>query len=466
MELGRTIVVSEINLGMTVYGCYTETISDITYSYFRNRYMTNHTDVNLYTSPSVQWGEQFWPELGDCPLYYAYIPYYGISGKALNGVCFKDKGIDPVINQGFNWRAASPVEGKESYNNARVFNFQRVPTEVFQPFWNQRTDHWYTHHIQVTNEKLIWTDNETHEVHEHVFHDCEPCVICYVIKASDAVINNNVARKIKLQERTSPTTSTPLSGISWKLSTVVNGPYRQLWLSGDDFGYVSYINSTVHIYKIKQGADLLISWDTNWDYLQNVEEVLSSDPNYPLYNEIVNLQGDSYQHQFTFTGKKYPEDPESISWITDGYIQYFDWPTFGPRHQAETWICNTYNYHDDYDPWTGTYRLRVNVTIPRIGPWKMRRMNPTWTPFYERDATEDFSTVTLGGWITADYPGLWSSNMLLNFLDSNNTLASDGNYTTAVTTDWGEIRAGVFLQTSDQRDSNYIYLSTWDCGIG
>lgn len=50
--------------------------------------------------------------------------------------------------------------------------------------------------------------------------------------------------------------------------------------------------------------------------------------------------------------------------------------------------------------------------------------------------------------------------MLLNFLDSNNTLASDGNYTTAVTTDWGEIRAGVFLQTSDQRDSNYIYLST------
>lgn len=54
MELGRTIVVSEINLGMTVYGCYTETISDITYSYFRNRYMTNHTDVNLYTSPSVQ----------------------------------------------------------------------------------------------------------------------------------------------------------------------------------------------------------------------------------------------------------------------------------------------------------------------------------------------------------------------------------------------------------------------------
>ena len=54
MTLGSSIIVSEVSLGTTVYGCYVETISGITYSYFRNRYMENGTSVSIYTSPSVQ----------------------------------------------------------------------------------------------------------------------------------------------------------------------------------------------------------------------------------------------------------------------------------------------------------------------------------------------------------------------------------------------------------------------------
>lgn len=54
MTLGNNIIVSEVSLGTTVYGCYVETISGVTTSFFNNRFMRDHTTANIYTSPSVQ----------------------------------------------------------------------------------------------------------------------------------------------------------------------------------------------------------------------------------------------------------------------------------------------------------------------------------------------------------------------------------------------------------------------------
>ena len=53
MTLGPCIIVSSSSLGRTIYGCYVETIDGTTYSFFRNRSLTNSDQIDHFETTDV-----------------------------------------------------------------------------------------------------------------------------------------------------------------------------------------------------------------------------------------------------------------------------------------------------------------------------------------------------------------------------------------------------------------------------
>lgn len=464
MTIGTTVIVSEVNLGTTVYGCYIESISGSTYSYFRNRFVENGTEETHFEQPQVKWKDDFWSGIGT-HIKRAYIPYYNINGYALNGVCFKDTGLNPVNTpQAFNWRASQYVEGNQTYNNAKVFNFQRGPTHFFSPFYGDRTSVPTTHHIQVTDTQLICDGNS------HTFAHCDPCVICYVIKSEDAVVNNGRGVKIYFRQSDTGLSNTEdQTGITWYYNARGYQPTtytRQLLLQGNDSGWTYYSIDKVHIYKIKPGANLTVNIFSNWESSSYVEEITPSDPLYALYNDIVEVGGDSYSRIISFTGKS---SQTGQPWINnhDGvWYQQSAWT----YDRSDAWIADKSgsggsSASDGTQGWTGTFRLGINFSFPLIGKQYMHQSSINWSASAYISATTNTCGVSLYGVINHDLAGIWKPDVLLNFLDKSNTKIN--NYYTSAITPNGVARpvfyGGVFLETTNMVNSNYIVLCCWDC---
>ena len=50
MELVPTLIVSSVNLGTTIYGCYVETIDNTVYSFLRNTALLQPTEDHFETT--------------------------------------------------------------------------------------------------------------------------------------------------------------------------------------------------------------------------------------------------------------------------------------------------------------------------------------------------------------------------------------------------------------------------------
>lgn len=99
MELEPTLIVSSVNLGTTIYGCYVETIDNTVYSFLRNTALLQPTEDHFETT-SIKFDKSY-GRYTDYGIYKMSIPFYNISSKAIAGYGFDRSPLNTDSTQSF-----------------------------------------------------------------------------------------------------------------------------------------------------------------------------------------------------------------------------------------------------------------------------------------------------------------------------------------------------------------------------
>jgi len=465
MTLGPCIIVSSSSLGRTIYGCYVETIDGTTYSFFRNRSLTNSDQIDHFETTDVVWGEVTWKGEGGKPdvgpnIRWMSIPFYNAGGKALKGASLYNQVIDKDSEQSFRW--GTKINSSSDWKISKVFNFHNRPTDWKAPFYGENTTTYSNHTISVT-DTTITIDSTTYSS-----TTCNPQLICYVRKSKDATWKKTVNVYWRL---TGPSkTSTPSAGMSYMYNTD-GGSYEQphannyISLSGNDHGSGTYNLTTIHIYRVKSGANFTCNIYTDWDNIANVEEVISSDPEYKIYADLIGTTSKSS----TIT------IDNSSGWLNTLHWSDSDLVGHSVKYYANIYIANTIKINKDTSDtvWTGKLEFWITWNLSTVagdpGAWG------SWGGYNHALTTVSGGRrCYLGMWTTIESngsPGLWKKGIVMHCMgDGNYYDESITGYTTypynakpEKYTDYNVTPntyggAGVIGQVED---SNYVWCTIW-----